>query len=593
METYRRRQAILAMLRETGEVQIDDLARRFGVSGNSIRNDLDTLSQQGELTRVRGGAVPPPAGILPPHASTLGRLRANRHEKEAIGRWAAEMVHDNDAIILDDSSSVFQMATFLRDRRNLTVVTNGLEVALLLAQEPTNKVILAANTVSPGGASLGGNLNPDLLRDFRASRCFVSCAGLSVEQGLTDPDSDKATLKAQMLRLAAETMALVDSSKFGRVSTFRTAGLDEIDHLVTDPRIPAPQLAELRRSCSFPITVAGNAAAQTLSPIGSIPARRFRIGFGNLSERMVFAQQVRQSLETAAHGMSHVELLVCDNDLDRRTALANADWFVAQGVDLVIEYQIDAEAGNVIMDKFQRAAIPVIAVDIPLPGATFFGADNYRAGRMAGEALGHWIRQNWGGQVDRVLELDCRRAGAVGAARLQGQREGLVAVIGPIDAGRVLEVDCPVIMEDVPTLATGLVAEHSHLERVAITAINDDAALGVLAAFERAGKLSQVVAVGQNSDLLGRAALRRPNLPFIGSTSYSPESYGERLLDLALKILRGEAVPPAVYVPHAFVTKENVEQFYPAAVKAAQPRPGYVAGSGSRGALQARDRQMS
>ncbi len=89
--------------------------------------------------------------------------------------------------------------------------------------------------------------------------------------------------------------------------------------------------------------------------------------------------------------------------------------------------------------------------------------------------------------------------------------------------------------------------------------------LGVLAAFQRAGRLGQVVAVGQNSDLLGRAALRRPDFPFIGSTAYSPETYGERLLDLALKILRGEPVPPAVYVPHAFVTRENIEQFYPEA----------------------------
>jgi ribose transport system substrate-binding protein len=582
METHKRRQAILALLRETGEVQIEDLAPRFGVSGNSIRNDLDKLADEGALVRIRGGAVASAGGILPPHFSTAFRLGANRPEKDAIGRWAAEMVRDNDAIIMDDSSSVLQMAAFLRNRRNLTVVTNGLEVALLLAQEPTNKVILAANTVSSGEASLVGNLNPDLLQGFRASRCFLSCVGFSIEQGLTDTDSDKATVKSQMMRLASQTVALVDHTKFGRVSTFRTAGLSQIDHLVSDQGLSAAQLAELRRTSNFPITLAG-ATPETLLPLGPGLARRFRIGFGNLSERMVFAQQVRQSLEIAARNAGNIDLLVRDNDLDRHTALNNTDWFVAERVDLVIEYQIDNEAGNVIMDKFQRAGIPVIAVDIPLPGATFFGADNYRAGRMAGEGLGRWLLQHWEGRLDLLLELHTERVGPVGAARLQGQRDGLTAIVGPLSAsgplaggepraaGQTQVVECPVILADVTARVLELLPSIQPAARVAIIAMNDDAATGALNAFERAGRLDQVVAVGQNADLLGRAALRRPGLPFIGSTAYRPERYGDRLIELALRLLRGEAVPPAVYCHHTFISRENLEQYYPTGGAGAPP----------------------
>ncbi len=567
MEAHKRRQAILALLEDAGEVEIDDLAQRFGVSGNSIRNDLELLASQGQLTRVRGGAVIRPGATLIPRSAS-SRPRAHGHEKQAIGRWTAELVCDGDAIIMDDSSSVYQMATFLAGRRNLTVVTSGLELALRLSQDPTNKVILAANTIRPGEASLVGSLNPDLLQGFRASRCFLSGAGFSLDQGLTEADGEKALLKSQMMRLAAETIALVDHSKFGHISTFRAAGLGQIDHLVTDQGVTASVLADLRRSANFPITVVG-ASTQTLPPLGFNGTRRYRIGFSNLSERMVFARQVRESLQGAARVMSNVELLVRDNNLDRQTTLDNADWFVAGGVDLVIEYQIDAEAGNVIMDKFQRSGIPVIAVDVPLPGASFFGADNYRAGRLAGEALGHWVRENWGGKPVYVLQLDCQRVGPVGAARLQGQREGLTSIIGTLPPGQLLAIDCPVIMEDVPILVAPLVAATPADARVAIIAINDDAALGALAAFERAGRLDRVVAVGQNADLLGRVALRRPNFPFIGSTAYRPESYGERLLELAVRILRGEPVPPAVYTPHAFVTRDNVEKFYPGAAEPA------------------------
>jgi ribose transport system substrate-binding protein len=99
--------------------------------------------------------------------------------------------------------------------------------------------------------------------------------------------------------------------------------------------------------------------------------------------------------------------------------------------------------------------------------------------------------------------------------------------------------------------------------RIAIVGINDEAVLGALAAFEEAGRLDQVVAVGQNADRLGRAALRRPHFPFIGTTRYAPESYGEKLLQLALRILKGEPVPPAVYNQHVFITKENLDKYYP------------------------------
>ena len=121
MEAYRRRQAIQALLRDTGEVEIDDLAQRLGVSPNSIRNDLDSLAAEGQLSRVRGGAVTLEANGSP-RAAFVARTSVQRREKEAIGRWAASLIKDGDAIILDDSSSVFQLATFLRERRNLTVV---------------------------------------------------------------------------------------------------------------------------------------------------------------------------------------------------------------------------------------------------------------------------------------------------------------------------------------------------------------------------------------------------------------------------------------------------------------------------------------
>ncbi len=277
---------------------------------------------------------------------------------------------------------------------------------------------------------------------------------------------------------------------------------------------------------------------------------------------MLFAQQVRRSLERAARQNDAVELLVRDNNLDRSTSLANADWLIAKEIDLMIEYQVDAQAGNVIMDKFNRAGVPVIAVDIPLPGATFFGADNYRAGSIAGEALGKWVKSHWGGKIDLLLRLEAPMVGPPGA-RIQGQQDGLESVIGPLQDDQVRALDCPVLVDEAETHVDAALDSLPGDARIAIVGINDEAVLGALAAFEKAGRLHQVAAVGQNADRLGRAAMRRSDFPFIGSTSYAPESYGEQLLALALRILRGEPTPPAFYSRHTFITPENIDEHYP------------------------------
>ncbi len=130
-------------------------------------------------------------------------------------------------------------------------------------------------------------------------------------------------------------------------------------------------------------------------------------------------------MEGAAAEAGNIELVFADNKLDGATALANAENFIAQGVDGVVEFQTDEAFGNVIMAKFRDQNIPVIAIDIPMPGATFFGADNYLAGQLAGAAAADWVNANWDGQVDAILMLELPQSGPVPAARMQGMLDSL------------------------------------------------------------------------------------------------------------------------------------------------------------------------
>ena len=162
--------------------------------------------------------------------------------------------------------------------------------------------------------------------------------------------------------------------------------------------------------------------------LGQGPDRRYRVvsrpkkskfGFGSESSDLPVAREVEESLRKAAVSAG-IDLLVLDNRYDATTALRNAEEFVRQKVDLIIEFQIDQQAAPVIADKIQAAGIPLIAVDIPHPHATFLGVDNYRVGYEAGRYLAAYAKSAWAGKVSWVLGLDLEEAGPLVQSRTTG-----------------------------------------------------------------------------------------------------------------------------------------------------------------------------
>jgi ribose transport system substrate-binding protein len=559
MKTYDRQQAILQILQERGSVNVAELAVELGASQGTIRNDLATLEEQKRLTRVRGGAILFNGNAVRPIFNS--RIQINAEAKKKIARWASELVSDGDVILLDASSTIYHMATHLEDRHNITVVTNHLETARLLNSDPTKRIILLGGYLHPDGLSVTGEIGQEVLKNLHLNTAFISCAGFSMEAGLMEADIQEANLKRQILLSAARVVALVDSSKFDKVGLKSFATVDQISHLVTDDRI-APDTVERLRESHVALTICGESWVQSLRPQGDT-RKHYRIGFANLSEALPFSIDVRRGLERAAKATDRLDIVYVDNNLDGETAIRLADELIDQGIDLVIEYQIDELAGNVIMNKFKQHQIPVIAVDIPMVGATYFGVDNFTAGNMAGEALGKWIETHWQGQVDYIIVLEEKRAGSLPGARIQGQLHGLTRVIGQISQEQLLYLDsgnsaetsyhnvCPALRQ---------VPEHS---RIAFVCFNDDAAIGALQALRELDIEENVAMVGQGADRRIRSEIRDPKSAIIGSTAFMPEQYGERLIELALQLLDGAPLPPAVYMAHKFIDRTNIDAFYP------------------------------
>jgi hypothetical protein len=154
-------------------------------------------------------------------------------------------------------------------------------------------------------------------------------------------------------------------------------------------------------------------ANQYRSTVQPRKARKYKIGYGAQGTNYQFGQQVTDSLKQEADRLETVELLVLCNRYNPKVSQRNADLFVKERCDLVIEFQTDENVAPIISAKFRNAKIPLIALEIPHPGATYFGANNYEAGLIGGRELGRWARQHWGGQVEKIVMLELPRAGMI------------------------------------------------------------------------------------------------------------------------------------------------------------------------------------
>ena len=302
-----------------------------------------------------------------------------------------------------------------------------------------------------------------------------------------------------------------------------------------------------------------SSSSSTTAPSGG----RYKIGFANLTEDIPFAVRVREGIERAAKQAGNVDLVIANNRMDGQTALSNADTFLLQGVNGVIEFQTDEQFGNAIMDKFNAEKIPVIAIDIPMKGAVFFGVNNTQAGQMAGEGLGKWVKKNWDGKVDALIMLELPQSGPVPAARLKGQRDGLESVVGKIDESKVRHLDSKNTLEEAHRLVKDALNTLPDAHHIAVVCINDDTALGAIGAAEAMGRRKDLAVVAVDGSDRGREEIRKADTPMVGTTASFPEKYGDKLIPMMLKMIKGEQVPPEAYTDHVFLTRENIAQYYP------------------------------
>ncbi len=250
--------------------------------------------------------------------------------------------------------------------------------------------------------------------------------------------------------------------------------------------------------------------------------------------------------------------MVLDNCYDAATAIRNAEEFVKDRVDLVIEFQVEQEAAPVIADNIAAARIPLIAIDIPHPHAIYFGVDNYRVGYEAGVVLAAHALSAWNGQVNWVLGLDLPEAGPLVQSRITGAFEGVRSGIPDLPVESFVRID-----------GRGMRDRSRQLISTSSSAIPETATSSSpptpTPAPSARSTPSANASARSTSPSSARTALPRPSTrcanpgsPFIGSVSHEANAYGPSIIQLGLALLRGQTVPPYNYVQHKMVTPQSL-----------------------------------
>jgi ribose transport system substrate-binding protein len=283
--------------------------------------------------------------------------------------------------------------------------------------------------------------------------------------------------------------------------------------------------------------------------------RRLRFGFALQSAEMPFCEAVAQSISAAA-AAAGVELIVLDNRYDASIAVKNAEEFVAKRVDLALEFQVEEAVAPRVARIFKKADIPLVAIDVPHPNATYFGVDNFEVGYEAASILMRYAQHNWKGKVDRVVGVGFSEAGSFVQNRIVGAFDGIKEVYKDLAPERFVQVDGRGMREVSKLAMSELLRNCGAEENTLVAAATDSSALGVLDAVREAGREKHFAIVGQDCIPEVLAEMNSGTSAIVGSITHEPETYGPRLIQLGISILRGYTVPPYNYVHHRAVTPE-------------------------------------
>lgn len=230
LSMYERRNIIKDDIENKGSVDIEQLSNQFSVSQMTIRRDLKVLENEGIIKRTMKGAIPVNDNSID---DTLRlRLSQNKAEKIAIARYAANLINNDDVIIIDASTTALELCKFIMDK-SITVITNSLSVAVALSSSSHVNVIVLGGTLRRGSLSLIGHEVVENFERYNINKAFISSKALSYDEGLTDINMFEVETKKAAIKKSSQVIVLLDHTKINKTSLLKVCDIQQITRVIT------------------------------------------------------------------------------------------------------------------------------------------------------------------------------------------------------------------------------------------------------------------------------------------------------------------------------------------------------------------------
>ncbi len=308
--------------------------------------------------------------------------------------------------------------------------------------------------------------------------------------------------------------------------------------------------------------------AKAGEPYPGSPGKGKKLGFASIYGTQPFCITLEQNIIKQAKlaGFEEYDLILMDNQYDSGIGLNNAEIILSKKPGLFIEHQADVKINSMIAAKFEKAGIPIIAVDVPVPGAPFMGCNDWQVATMGGEYMAKLMQERWGGweAVDLVVLLQNPIGGEMTMLRSEGFATALAEAFGGQVEAKIVRIDGGMGgAEQAKDAMDEVLAAHPDAKKIAMTSLNEETMAGAIVALQSAGRWNpeDLIVITLGVDELGKLQIRK-GLSDAG-VAFFPEKYGEYLIPAACAILEGAPVPSHMYVENAIITKDNIDQFYP------------------------------
>ncbi len=246
--TVSRRAKILDELESKGQVSVAELSKMFDISEVTIRNDLGHLEKQNMLIRARGGAIKIKFQRMAIDPSISDKQKEYLQQKQLIAKAAIKLIEEGDTIVLDSGTTTTEIAKNLEQFKNLTIITNALNIAGILSEYEGINIFMPGGSLRKTSLSLAGPLADENFEKFYCDKLFLGVDGFNTSHGLSTPNSEEAHLNQVMIKISKKVIVVADSRKFERRRFAFIGPITDVDMVITDPGIKEEDKARLEKN---------------------------------------------------------------------------------------------------------------------------------------------------------------------------------------------------------------------------------------------------------------------------------------------------------------------------------------------------------